>query len=103
MPQMALSYTARGCISFRQRSLVIYGFAYEDAMRKLPSLRPAGFTLVELLVVIAIIALLVALLLPVLARAREQANRTVCASQLRQWGIATLNYTNDCKGDFPGV
>ena len=47
-----------------------------------------GFTLIELLVVIAIIAILAAILFPVFARAREQARKTVCASNLRQLGLA---------------
>jgi prepilin-type N-terminal cleavage/methylation domain-containing protein/prepilin-type processing-associated H-X9-DG protein len=51
-----------------------------------------GFTLVELLVVIAIIALLMAVLLPALNRAREQGKRIVCLSNLRQLTIAWMNY-----------
>jgi prepilin-type N-terminal cleavage/methylation domain-containing protein/prepilin-type processing-associated H-X9-DG protein len=51
-----------------------------------------GFTLVELLVVIAIIALLMAVLLPALNRAREQGKRVVCLSNLRQLTIAWMNY-----------
>jgi len=63
--------------------------------------RFAGFTLIELLVVIAIIAILAAILFPVFARARESARRTSCASNLKQIGLAIMQYVQDYDDKFP--
>ena len=54
-----------------------------------------GFTLIELLVVIAIIAILAAILFPVFAQAREQARKTSCLSNSKQWGTAIMMYVQD--------
>ncbi len=60
-----------------------------------------GFTLIELLVVIAIIAILAAILFPVFARARENARRTSCSSNLKQISLGILQYTQDYDEKFP--
>ena len=62
----------------------------------------SAFTLVELLVVIGIIALLIAVLMPALRRAREAANSTACSSNQRQIMMAFLMFANDHKGHLPG-
>jgi prepilin-type N-terminal cleavage/methylation domain-containing protein/prepilin-type processing-associated H-X9-DG protein len=61
----------------------------------------AGFTLVELLVVIAIIALLMAILLPVLQGVRRQARAVACRANLKQWGQVLSLYAEDHQGRFP--
>lgn len=62
-----------------------------------------GFTLIELLVVIAIIAILAAMLLPALARAKEQGERATCKSNMRQMGLTALMYAQDNLEKFPSA
>lgn len=63
--------------------------------------RRNGFTLIELLVVIAIIAILAAILFPVFARARENARRTSCLSNMKQINLGMMQYTQDYDEHYP--
>ena len=79
--------------AFKQRRSRLRGGAIEADR--------TGFTLIELLVVIAIIALLMAVLLPNLQRARGQAKAAICLSHLRQWGTTFALFLEDKEGRLP--
>src|SRR3954470_18379090 len=69
--------------------------------RRLLPAKTQAFTLIELLVVIAIIAILAAILFPVFGRARENARRSSCQSNLKQIGLGIMQYTQDYDERMP--
>ncbi|MEO6908979.1 MAG: prepilin-type N-terminal cleavage/methylation domain-containing protein [Abditibacteriaceae bacterium] len=72
-------------------------------MKRTNRIKRSGFTLIEILVVIGIIALLAAILFPVLSRARESARAKACMSNLQQLGLAFQQYTQDYGRRYPGA
>lgn len=67
----------------------------------IPSTRRCGFTLIELLVVVAIIAVLIAILLPALNKARDVSKAVVCSSQLKQLYMGSVLYASDYRNELP--
>jgi prepilin-type N-terminal cleavage/methylation domain-containing protein/prepilin-type processing-associated H-X9-DG protein len=73
----------------------------KSRFRNLKRAGKRGFTLIELLVVIAIIAILAAMLLPALSRAKQKAKRIVCVNHLKQLALATVVYVTDNENYYP--
>jgi len=86
-------------IKLRTARQVLRRWAFHSLDRR--PLGPVGFTLIELLVVIAIIAILAAILLPTLARAKYQGQRTYCINNIRQQCLAQTMYAGDNRQNFP--
>lgn len=76
--------------------------AVQIVHRRSPMANRSAFTLIELLVVISIVAILAAVLMPTLQRARKQARAVVCQARLRQWGALLAMYVNENAGRLPG-
>src|SRR2546425_2173714 len=83
------------------RSYLLYYFGSKEVRAMQHSARRRAFTLIELLVAIAIIAILAAILFPVFAQARESARTASCLSNVKQLGLAVMQYVQDYDERYP--
>jgi prepilin-type N-terminal cleavage/methylation domain-containing protein/prepilin-type processing-associated H-X9-DG protein len=99
-----ISILGRGKATLKENTMLKNKLAGQNATEHKPNCsKRKAFTLIELLVVIAIIAILAAILFPVFARARENARRTSCASNLKQIALGEMQYTQDYDEKLTGA
>jgi prepilin-type N-terminal cleavage/methylation domain-containing protein len=85
----------------KQFIFIVLGIARENAVLTKIKRQSAGFTLVEILIVLVVILILAALLFPTFNRVREGARRSSCTSNLKQLGLAFLQYSQDHNNRLP--
>ena len=100
---MSIKYYFRNVMKSTFRDTIDYGIANyrAEAIAMTSRTSRTAFTLIELLVVIAIISILTAILFPVFARARENARRTNCLSNMKQIALGVMQYTQDYDERYP--